>query len=353
MAWVKQNIEKALEAKLKDEYPEAEADKYWSYYLSARNKLVSQNIYQSIGVKRPDLSDHGENHIMDVLENAYKLLENDIDNIYANELYFICMIILFHDVGNLTEEREKHHDEDVIREIYEIIRGEDLKDFPEERKLVPEVASKHSGKAGNGSRDTIQELSISLPFIFGKVVHSKWCAGLLRFADELAEGPHRTSIFMNHYYDYPYEENSIIYHKYAEITKIDIDKVNERVCLTYNFCIPAKDGIISDQDKKEFIDLFEFTIKRMLKLEAERKYCKYYCTWLEKFKKTQVTFNYFIENETAGKKKSIGVAPDGATQISLDDLVLPEGDPNFLDKNPSLSPSAVFDNINSELNGRQ
>lgn len=349
MAWAKQKIETKLYERLKADFTEspADADKYFGYYTSARDILIEENIFNDIKVIQKGLSDHGENHIMDVLSNTYKLLDKEIDNIHSIQLYFICLLVLFHDVGNMTGDRKKHHEEDVIREVYDYIRAKKTQ-FNEERILVPQVASKHSGTASDGSKDTINELSLEPPHLYETKIHSKQCAALLRFADELAEGYHRTSIFMNKYYNYPYKANSVIYHKYAEITKTNIDRKGERVCLTYTFTLNATNGIISEQEHSEFVKLFEFTIKRMLKLEAERKYCKYYCEWLTPFKKTDVTFNFFVDNEVDGHKKTRRIESEISSLI-LDDLTLPVGEDSkrFFKERTIFEPETVFKSINN------
>jgi hypothetical protein len=352
MAWNTQEIELHLEKALKKKFKQASnnASKYLGYYTYARDMLISEKIYDDIKVIQKGLSDHGENHVMDVLENTHKLLGNDLNRIEPLQLYFICLLVLFHDVGNLTADRTKHHEQDVIREIYDYIRNK-KKEFDEERVLIPEVASKHSGTASDGSIDPIKELSTQPPFLFRTEIHTKNCAGLLRFADELAEGPHRTSTFMNKYYNYPYPEKSIIYHKYAEIAKINIDRRNERICLTYNFSINAINGIISEKEHDDFIELFYFTIRRMLKLEAERKYCKYYCRWLEPFKKTHVTFNFIIENSIGGSVRAIRIHPQ-ISELYLDDLTLPINvNPNeFFKERLSFEPETLFQSIKVAFN---
>jgi len=289
MAWSQRKIEIELDKKLKENFSHAptDAEKYFSYYVKARSALLSEDIFNSIRTIQKGLSDHGENHIMNVLDNAYELLVNrkydissnrllgeSIESLDSIQLYFICMLILFHDVGNLTVDRKKHHEREVIREVYNHIRKFE-REFDDEQVLIPEVASKHSGTASDGSKDTIGELGTYPPHLFGAKIYTKKCAALLRFADELAEGPQRTSIFMNKYYKYPYETESVIYHKYAEITRIDIDREHERICVRYNFQLKSVNGEIKEEENKEFIELFDFSIKRLLKLEAERKYCRF------------------------------------------------------------------------------
>jgi len=355
MAWNQQEIETALEKRLKKKFSGSlsEATKFFGYYTYARDILLSEGIFDSIKSLKRDLSDHGQDHIMNVLYNAGKLLGKELEKLDAIQVYFICTIILFHDVGNLIAERETHHQQDTIREVYDYIRDK-KREFDEERMLVPEVASKHSGIAGDGSKDTINELSITPPYMFNTEIYSRRCAALLRFADELAEGPHRTSLYMNKYYNYPYKNNSAIYHKYGEITKVNIDRKGERICLTYNFSIPAKDGSITEESHKDFIELYSFVIKRMLKVEAERKYCKYYCDWLAPFKKTHVTFNYIIEDEVQGRLKSKRINLDKSVLL-LDDLVLPSDvkPEMFFTNKKEYEPETVFSLIKVALNEKE
>lgn len=368
MAWSQRKIETELERKLNLEFKEVPADakKFLGYYTKARSTLISEDIFNSIKSIQKDLSDHGENHIMNVLDNVFellvhrkydsitkKLISEDIEVPQAIQLYFICVLVLFHDVGNLIADRTKHHEEDVIREVYDYVRKFE-KEFEDEQLLIPKVASKHSGTASDGSKDTIGELGVYPAHLFDAIIHTKKCAALLRFADELAEGPHRTSIFMNKHYNYPYEENSDIYHKYAEITKINIDREHERICVRYNFDLIIKDGRIEEKHNSDFIKLFGFTIQRMLKLEAERKYCRYYCDWLSPFKRTHVTFNYFGVEKANGETKRKQIMPSlkELEEIFLEDLVLPDSghENTFLSQHSEFDANSVFTLLKNEFN---
>lgn len=364
MAWSQRKIEIELKRKLEVEFnhDKTKADKYYGYYTKALATLLNDDIYNSIRIIQKGLSDHGENHIMDVLDNAYellvhrkydattqKLISEEIDSVDAIQLYFICVLILFHDVGNLIADRKAHNEQEIIREVYNHVRKFET-EFDDEQILIPEVASKHSGKAMNGSKDTIGDLGIYPKHLFGFKIHTKKCAGLLRLADELAEGPQRTSIFMNKYYDYPYPDDSDIYHKYAEITKIDIDREHERICIRYNFILKIVEGKIEETNNKDFIELFEFALKRMLKLEAERKYCRYHCSdWLSPFKRTHITFNYFTEEVIEEKKLRRRIIPNNEylNEYFFDDLTLPDSETSlsFINKHNEFEAVNVFTSL--------
>ena len=107
-------------------------------------------------------------------------------------------------------------------------------------------------------------------------------AAILRFADELAEGPQRTC-------DYIIRRGSLssksaIYHVYAQITRVYIDI--DRIALTYNIDIEN-----SEIKKVGLKKILSFIYKRIIKLDEERRYCKYYTEILTQYKQTHVTFN--------------------------------------------------------------
>jgi len=369
MAWSQRKIEIELKKKLDHDFKHdlTQADKYYGYYTKALSTLLNEDIFNAIRIIQKGLSDHGENHIMNVLDNVYELLVHrkyDSNNNLINEeieplngiqLYFICVLVLFHDVGNLTVDRQKHHEQEVIRDIYNYVRKLE-REFDDEQILIPEIASKHSGTAINGSKDTIGDLGIYPRHLFGEKILTKKCAAVLRLADELAEGTQRTSVFMNKYYNYPYDHSSIIYHKYAEIAKIDIDREHERICVRYNFTINVKKRKVTESNNKEFIELFDFTIKRMLKLEAERKYCRYHCDWLSPFKRTHITFNYFTEEFIDGVKfrKRILLENGALNEFFFDDLTLPDDEllNNFVKKHSEFKSLNVFNSLKKVFDER-
>ena len=100
-------IESAAESKLVGAYGEADGRALWGTYLDARQKAVHE-ILPFITRTEPNLSDHGPEHIQNVFENAYLLLGkhgcSHADTklaLNANELYFLSLSTLFHDLGNI------------------------------------------------------------------------------------------------------------------------------------------------------------------------------------------------------------------------------------------------------------
>lgn len=184
-----QGFEKELEKKINKDFKDEKARLLKAAYDSARSELAKQ-IYCEIKGQEPNLSDHSNEHISNVLDNAYALLEEDgaVNNLSGIEMYCLGMIILFHDVGNLYG-RENHQTR--IAKIYDQIRGTNSSVRPE-KTLVLKAARAHTGKALDGSYDTLKDLGQN-EHLEGKQVRLRDLASVLRFADELAEGPQRTS----------------------------------------------------------------------------------------------------------------------------------------------------------------
>jgi len=311
MAWETRKIEEKLKEVLIEKIPSrAKADEIYAQYIGARKDLVDQILPQIMAIEN-NLTDHGPDHIANVLDNVFRLLGDHIDKLNWAEIYFLCMIVLFHDVGNI-EGRKGHFNKAVIQNIYNYVRN--FKSiYNTERRLVCLAASCHSGKASDGSADTMGELPENDEGLFGEGISLRKLAPVLRFADELAEGPQRTSDYM--FNTGKYDTKSEIYHKYAQITDIYIDRGTGRIAITYDINVKAKkDGSFTKQERKELQALLEYTYIRIVKLNDERRYNKYYSPLLEPFRRTDVRFNFSVN----------GLPCDmGMNELTITDLTVP------------------------------
>ena len=86
--------------------------------MVARTALLD-NILDEIRRQEPCLTDHGPEHVSDVLTKASQLLQDSPDYFSAIELYVLGLGILFHDVGNL-EGRLEHNRR--IAKYYDFVR---------------------------------------------------------------------------------------------------------------------------------------------------------------------------------------------------------------------------------------
>lgn len=313
MAWENTHIEKRMHESLLsgEQIARSLGEELYAGYIMARQKLCEE-ILPEIKAVEKSLTDHGPRHIMNVLENMDSLLEKEFDRVSHIELYLLCLLALFHDVGNING-RKGHFDRKVIYQIYDYIRNGDSK-FDIERNIVATIASTHSGKAPDGSLDTIKQLSDSKIGFHSKGIDSRKLAAILRLADELAEGPQRTSNFM--YLQHKYDPQTHIYHDYARCKQVFIDKGNGRVALTYLIKLKRTKpkGEISKKDVENTKELLDYIYKRIIKVNQERVYNKYYCLILGAFSVLSVSIEFEID----------GIPFDiGLKDLIINDLQIP------------------------------
>lgn len=308
-------IEKLCEQRLVKDLGDADGKAQWADYMNARKKVFNE-LLPYIRLKEPWLTDHDAPHIVNVLNNAYDLLGKSActnkDSQLAltpMELYFLVLSILFHDVGNVFG-RKGHASR--LEKAYSFAKGNSQSLQPEKRLLFKIVQS-HGGKTSSGSTDTIEPLERAAGFL-GKKVDCQRIAAVLRFADELAEGPQRTSLFMQEYLSLPSDNQ--VFHDYSSVTGITIDRGNERIILVYDIEIaPETWGEAIDEPRLSA--LLNFCYNRMVKLDRERQYNRHYCSLIRQFKKTEVSFHFHHRTQPL---EFVPPLP----MIVLNDLVLPD-----------------------------
>lgn len=309
--WEDSEIEQQLEQKLNQRGSNGKA--LYARYIAART-VLNKEILPWIRSVEGSLTDHGPDHIRNVLDNAYQLIgpNSDLNDI---ELYILCQSILFHDVGNLFG-RDRHNLN--ISQVHTKIFSE-LWRSRQEMSLVISIGRSHSGKSlVDGSKDTLKDLKND--FYESTNVRAQQLAAILRFADELAEGPQRTSAFLIN--SHKFHPDSQIYHMYASATHVGIDRGGDRIALSYhieldkfNFTDPA--GI------DEFTKFMKCIYSRVHKLDGERRYCKHYCDLLNPYKRTSVSFSFWSDDHQI----DLMVEP-----FELDDLFVPGSDLKDIEK---------------------
>jgi hypothetical protein len=300
--WETQELEKAARKRLIAELGRAEGEEKFGLYLVARKRLL-EDVLEEIKAAEPALTDHGPRHVANVLQNAHLLLRDDA--LSAHEMYLLLLSILFHDVGNILG-RDGHQLK--IGAVYDHVRQPNASQRQEQLVLF-QVVGAHCGEAPNKTRDTLQFLEPS--HLDGRPVNLRHVAAILRLADELAEGVQRTSLFMQRIHGYP--AASEIYHRYAAITHVLIDKRAERIALTYHPTIEAShDGSL--QNDAALREILQFTYQRIRKLDVERRYNKHYCPYLAPFKELSAVFQFWLN----GRPTDLGLRP-----LVLTDLIVP------------------------------
>jgi hypothetical protein len=286
MSWITTKYEKAMKEYLIAKLGDTEGQIIYTDYESIRNELIKDNFFKEIKIKEPFLSDHSERHIMDVQNRAFKLIDNfEEQGLSTTDVYCLALMILFHDVGNIFG-RKGHDSIPKIAEVYNQYRARP-QNYGEERRVITTGASAHSGLSRVGCKDTLKH--VKKDSIKEDEVNLPELAAILRFADELAEGKHRTCSFLSN--KGMYEKKSAIFHKYAGITEIRIDRPLGRIVITYTINV-SENFSENKAEQKEIIDLVHFSFYRAIKLDQERMYTKYYSLILRPFKYVTVLYKF-------------------------------------------------------------
>lgn len=286
MSWITTKYEKAVKSYLIKELGDEEGCELYSDYEHLRNELIKDNFFQEIKIKEPNLSDHSDRHIKDVQDRAYRLIGDfKKQGLKVMDVYCLSLMILFHDVGNIFG-RKGHDSICKIAEVYNKYRANHEK-YGDERRQVTIGASAHSGLSSAGCKDTLK--FIKKGSIKNEEINLPEIAAILRFADELSEGKHRTCSFLLE--RNMYDSESKIFHKYANITEILIDRALERISITYSINVTEKFHE-DETEQKEIEELIKFTFYRAVKLDQERRYTKYYSSILQSFKYVTVLYNF-------------------------------------------------------------
>ncbi len=298
-------------------------------YVYAR-KVLLDDVLDQIRAAEPDLTDHGPEHVRHVLENVYKLLNDNLGYFAPLEHYILGLSVLFHDVGNLHG-RANHNKR--IAQFYDHVR--EGPQFAHEKTLVVRIAQAHTGKARNGSSNTLADVPQLLHFD-GESIRAREIAAIVRFADELAEGQQRTSHYMRRHK--VYSTASLPYHDYAGATNITIDGGNERVAVTYQFKIHTKNGMDDELSKlKNFLD---FAFRRLAKLDLERQYARFHCAQpLAVFQKISVCLDVHIDGDLM----------DPSFETTISDEVNLDKVPELFVPDASWSPDAVVERVRKEV----
>jgi hypothetical protein len=281
--WSEQPLEEQLRESLLT-LPEPAKTALLADYLSAR-RFVIEEIAGLISSVQPDITDHSAAHLAAVMSRTYALIGEDTNYFHPLELYLLCISILFHDVGNLHG-RANHHKK--IADIYNACRHQESR-LNTERTAVLSIAGAHTGFTMDGSKDTLREV---YPFPFqAHMIRGQELAAVLRLADELAEGPYRTSAyFLNHG---GYTPTSHIYHRYVSAAEYSVE--GTRIALSYNINMERGSSGLEVGNAISLKDFLIFCYGRIAKVDEERRYCKHYCNLLSRLKETGAWFGFWFK----------------------------------------------------------
>jgi hypothetical protein len=261
-------------------------DAIWSKYEHTREDIVN-NVLPWVAAREPDLSDHGVDHIANVMDNLGRVLGIDssgniqpsspVEGLAPFQKILLLLGALLHDIGNIRG-RVRHN-----LATLEVWRNSGNSSYERwkqiDRKTIIALCQAHTGRAADGSEDTLKPLAASQHYFLNDPVPLAKLAATLRFADELAEGSQRTSRFM--LFQELYGVDSVNFHRYANSTDVIIDRANGRIALNYHIDI-TEPGFGDGYTVRENLrSLLELIFKRVLKLETERVFARHYAPdWL-------------------------------------------------------------------------
>ncbi|MCZ4280391.1 hypothetical protein O4H49_06360 [Kiloniella laminariae] len=358
--WEDTRLELHVKENLHNVIGQNKAEDAYACYVNARNAVLK--LSAEIKAKEPNLSDHGPVHIHDVLENAWGLVEGQ--GLCVLNLYVLALSIAYHDIGNFFG-RKNHNKK--IAEIFNETFPEHYEFKKTLRSQVTKIAGAHTGKARDGSDNTLQDLVDDTNYIHKKPIKMRSLAGILRFADEMAEGPQRTSGYRLTKNDY--DEISKPFHVYASCCE-PCASHRERGSLFLNYSIPIeiiKDKvddskkntnifsgiknllssssktdnplIVHNTSKMPLSELLDLIYHRVIKFDQERKYCRYYSSVLDDFKETSVVIEFSLNDEE--------ILPLDLKPLVLSDLVVPGDVSKTIHSiDPAYDIPSIIDKIN-------
>lgn len=210
------------------------------------------------------LTDHGTDHIRIVIRRATALIHDTECDLTLYEVYILLMAIHFHDVGNAFG-RKGH--EAAARRAMKFLGDCAGRDSIEKNEIL-KIARAHGGQV-NGDKDTIARLD-SKTSILGRAIRPQLLAGIVRFADELADERTRASRFKLATQTVPNE--ALIFHEYAfALHSVEVDHRASTIHLEYEF--PAATALLQYQIDGQSLYLLDYIFQRTLKMHLEAVYC--------------------------------------------------------------------------------
>jgi len=256
------------------EYPQGKkVDHHVDYDKLAKflNEKVHKEVTIGANLKDPELllNDHGPDHINTVISRASYLVDGLNFKLSPYEVYILLCCIQLHDVGNIFGRYQHEINAENIMKEAEGICGTDTV----EAIMIKKIASAHGGRNFNGDKDKISELPIIDDTLHGEL-RSRLIAGILRFADELADDKTRANATLLKQESIP--KASEVYHAYAMC--LDSVKVKHEDNAVYlNFKVPKSFLLKKFGKMKSEIYLLDEIYNRVLKMHYERIYCMRFC----------------------------------------------------------------------------
>jgi hypothetical protein len=272
-------------------YPFGKKVDYYSRYKALKDYLVQIHKQVTLGanLKNPDMliNDHGPDHIDTVIERATILARSKKCELTAYEVYMLLASIQMHDVGNIfgRYEHELNVDE-IIIEADKLCGSDTI-----ERMAIRAIAQAHGGVVpGTGhEKDKISLLNPIDNMISGKI-RSQLIAGILRFADELADDKKRANTKLLNEKRIP--KKSEVFHAYATcLDSVAID--HEKKTIELNFSVPKNYTLNKFGKLDQDVFLLDEIYSRVMKMHLERIYFMRFCKSSIDLEKISIVIKFY------------------------------------------------------------
>ena len=292
---------------------------FYSSYKALKDYLlreVHNQVTIGTNLKDPDIliNDHGSGHVDTVIERATNMVCNKKCELSPLEVYMLLVAIQLHDVGNIFGRYNHEMNSDKIILGAEKLIGRDSVD----RTIIRSIAQAHGGEIrGTGKKkDTIGLLTEKEPLLDGDV-RQRAIAGILRFADELADDKRRASTTLLLENKIP--KKSEVFHAYASC--LDAVKIDHKEkCVELIFRIP-KDFMLRKFGKmNETIYLLDEIYNRVVKMHLEKIYCMRFCRDLIEIDKIFVYIKFYDKYLEVFKPITFEVYESGYPEAGSDGI---------------------------------
>lgn len=293
-------------------FPERNTD-YFRRYLGIKD-WISQNFLRNTGagLSAQDhnlYTQHDLGHIEDVIQSAGLLLGlgHDpalISKLNPYEVYVLLVATLLHDAGNAYG-RSSHEKRpfEILTKMGDVAGANSV-----EKRTIAEVAKAHGGRTTTGSKDTIGTvITQEQAMIQHATFRGRALAGILRFADEISEGPSRANYVATT--EPELSPSSEIYNVYCKHVNVAVDIRDKAIVVDYE--IPAsilcRQFPTEDTTRQYFID---YIADRLSKCNTERIYCNRFMAEIVWFDKIRVGLR-IVRDDTILEQISIVIKEEG------------------------------------------
>ncbi|MBO9413673.1 MULTISPECIES: HD domain-containing protein [unclassified Ruegeria] len=231
---------------------------------------------------------HDIGHVDDVIRIAGELMGAGssaktpvIEKLKPYENFVLLCACLVHDAGNV-EGRDEH--ERRARKVLRAVSKGILQN--KEIKVIAAIAAAHGGKNPDRSKGKIERI-LREDGVAALTVRQQLLAGLLRFADELAENNRRASRLDN--------DASRFHNLYCECIHVHVNYEARWIKLDFELSEQGCELKGSPEGREEYF--VDYLKSRVIKTELERRYCDRFIRGFCSFEEVRVTIEWLYDED--------------------------------------------------------